>query len=63
LTREYRTHDSVLDTILAGLTYAAVWAIAPASVARPVAGAAVATAAVVAMIYCARVAKRAPTLF
>jgi hypothetical protein len=53
----------VLDTILAGLTYAAVWAIAPASVARPVAGAAVATAAVVAMIYCARVAKRAPTLF
>jgi hypothetical protein len=41
---------------LAGLTYAAVWAFAPASVARPIAGAAVATAAVVAMIYCARIA-------
>jgi hypothetical protein len=52
---------------LAGSTYAAVWALAPASVARPIAGAAVATAAVVAMGYVLAIcgpptAKRGPTV-
>ncbi|HEX5385138.1 MAG TPA: hypothetical protein VFW66_00410 [Gemmatimonadales bacterium] len=48
---------------IAGLAYAAVWAVAPSDVAFPLAMSIVGTAIGVTLVYCVRACRRRPSAF